>query len=99
MGQKLGEAQPGLIDIHVGALKVEPVGVGDEAPDNVAGTPLVFGVVKLKEAEVVLEGAIGILMSISRNRKSHSAVFVLCSPARQDAAIRRGSSRIKKALH
>ena len=84
-----------MVDLLVGALEVEPVGVGDEAPDNVAGTPLVFGVVKLKEAEVVLEGAIGISMSTPETEKA----TMPSSFVRPLAKMRRGSSRIKKALH
>ena len=50
MGQKLGEARPEVVDLSGWVLKIEP----DEALVNVAGLPLVLGLVKLKEADVVL---------------------------------------------
>ena len=56
VGHELGEAEAELVDLPAGALEVGPVGVGDEALDDVAGAPPVLGLVEQREADGVLEG-------------------------------------------
>ena len=53
---ELGEAEPQLVHLPARPLKVGPVGVGDEALDDVARPPPVLALVEQREADRVLEG-------------------------------------------
>ena len=52
---ELGEAEAELVDLPARPLEVGPVGVGDEALDDVARPPPVLGLVQQREAHRVLE--------------------------------------------